>query len=244
MPPPFAEPLARMVGFGPLIDTERQRKESIRAERILRSPHGQYSPFGHVAGPFDRYEDLFPLHQRATHDPPWFRRHLPPQRHQLPLRRILPQMYDDSIVGRRPRMFPRASLHHRVQPREDFRRRSSFRHRPDDRFHTTSGWDEDDAGSGTQYFDDMEPLEFSYDGDSDYDLQGSFERRRSRNESSGPFPRDHRGHRHHGIDDVEYAQHEGGMPRVYGRHPMDRHRTGLYRGSPYNSMDTGFTDEL
>ncbi|MCJ1413884.1 hypothetical protein MMC32_000209 [Xylographa parallela] len=157
-----------------------------------------------------------------------------------------PLMYDDNRGGRRPRMFPRVPLQHRLQSRDNLGRRSSFRYRPDHRFQTASDGDEDDAESDLQYFDDMDPSEFPYNGDSDYDLQGSFERRRSRNESSRPFPRprDYRGHRHHGLDNGEHEHYEGGMPRVYGRYSVDRHRTGLYRESPYNTMDTDFTDEL
>ncbi|MCJ1392599.1 hypothetical protein MMC18_005469 [Xylographa bjoerkii] len=241
MPPLFAEPLARMVGFGPLIDADRQRTESIRAERILRSPYGQHSPFGLGAGRFERFEGPLQAHQRATHDPPWFRRHLP-QRHQLPLGRILPEIYNDDTGGRRPWRSPRAPNHHRMQPREGHYHQSDLRRRADDRYHTASRWDEEDTESDIQYFDDREPSEFSYDGESDVEFQGSFERRRSRNEYSRPFHRNYRGHRHHEGADDEHLQREGGMPRVYGRHPIDRHRTGLYRGSPYDTMDTGFSE--
>ena len=158
---------------------------------------------------------------------------------------MLPQMYDDHhIGGRRPRIIPRQALHHRVEPREILRRHSNFRHRPDDRLHGGTEWDEDDDEYETQYYDDIEPSEFSYEGDSYSGPQGSFERRRSRNETSRLFPRGYRGHRRHGIDDDEFEQYDGGMSRVHGRLPVDRHRTGLYRGSPYNTMDTGYSDEL
>ena len=186
---------------------------------------------------------LLPIHQRTVHDTPWFKRHLAPKPRHQPLNWPLPQAYDDYMARRRPWWSPYAPVYRRSEPREGLAYRQGLRHRADDRYHTAFPWNEDDMDSDNHFIDDMEPSEVSYDGDS-REFQGSYDRHRSSNELPRSLHPTYRNHRHYREDDDEYPHYGGGMPRVSGRHPMDRHRTGLYRGSPYDTVDTGPSEEL